>query len=135
MNMMMKNKTRPILSLAAGALLAFGLTAPAMAQNAHVHGAARLELTVDGQRVSLRLESPLQNLLGFEHAPRTDREKAAVKTMTERLGRPDELFALTAAARCKAGTTHIDAPVLGLVGAPAAGGRAGCHLQPVGKRP
>jgi hypothetical protein len=122
MNMIMVDKPFPIRTLAAGAVLAFGLMAPATAtaQHAHVHGVARLELAVDGQRVSLRLESPLENLLGFERAPRTDKEKVAVRSMAERLARPDALFALTAAARCTAASTRIDAPVVGLAGKPGA---------------
>ncbi len=106
--------TRSVTSLVAVAALALGMTSPVAAQHAHVHGTARLYLAVDQQRVNFRLESPLENLLGFERAPRTEKETAAVKSMAERLARPDALFALTAAARCTAGGVRIDAPVAGL---------------------
>jgi len=108
--------TRSVTSLVAVAALALGMTSPVAAQHAHVHGTARLYLAVDQQRVNFRLESPLENLLGFERAPRTEKETAAVKSMAERLARPDALFALTAAARCTAGTVRIHAPVVGLAG-------------------
>lgn len=122
MNMIMADKLFTLRLLAAGAALAFGLmaAATATAQHAHVHGVARLEVAIDGQRVSLRLESPLESLLGFERAPRTDKEKVAVRSMAERLARPDALFALTAAARCTAGPALVDAPVVGLAGKPGA---------------
>ncbi len=109
------HNTLPVPFLVA-AVLTLGATVPAVAQHAHVHGTARLELAVDQQRVSLHLESPLENLLGFERAPRTEKERSAVKSMAERLARPDALFGLTAAARCTAGQVRVEAPVVGLAG-------------------
>lgn len=38
-------------------------------EKAHQHGVAILEVAVDGGTLRLRLESPLNNLAGFEHAP------------------------------------------------------------------
>ena len=108
------NNTRSVPSLGAALLVSVSMAAPAVAQHAHVHGAARLEISVDQQRVNLRLESPLESLLGFERAPRTEKERTAVKAMAERFARPDALFVLTPAARCVVGTSRIDAPVAGL---------------------
>ena len=39
---------------------------------AHVHGVARIDLAVDGDQLTLSLEMPLDNLVGFEHAPVVD---------------------------------------------------------------
>ena len=38
---------------------------------------------VDGAQPETSLESPLDNLLGFEHAPRTDKPRAAAATKAE----------------------------------------------------
>jgi hypothetical protein len=80
--------------------------------HAHVHGVAKLEVAVDGGNVDLRLESPLDNLLGFERAPRNDKERAAVATMRARLNQGETLFAPTAAARCRQVSARVDAPTL-----------------------
>lgn len=92
------------------------------AGHAHVHGAARLEVAVEGAELHIRLESPLDNLLGFEHAPRTDQERAAVAALRKALADPARLFAPTAAAACVAAPPVVSAPVLE---APAKGKAAG----------
>lgn len=44
--------------------------------SAHEHGRALIQAAFEGTRIDLVLESPAYNLAGFEHAPRTDNEKA-----------------------------------------------------------
>ncbi|GAA4033211.1 DUF2796 domain-containing protein [Actimicrobium antarcticum] len=88
---------------------------------AHVHGLAMLQVTQDQNTVSIDLDSPLGNLLGFERAPDTDKQKQAVQQMIEKLRQPEKLFALTAAAQCTAGPVQLTAPVLQL-GVPEKGG-------------
>ncbi|MCH8499932.1 MAG: DUF2796 domain-containing protein [Marinobacter sp.] len=46
---------------------------------AHVHGEARLQVALEGQTAELILNSPADNLLGFEHAPRNDAQRDALK--------------------------------------------------------
>jgi hypothetical protein len=79
---------------------------------AHVHGVATLDVAIEGERVTLEFSTPLDNLVGFERAPRTDKEKARVAEALARLGKPEDLFVPSAAARCKPGPVKIDAPVL-----------------------
>jgi len=45
---------------------------------AHVHGEATGTLVVDGRLVELELTLPGYNLVGFEHAPRTSEQQAAL---------------------------------------------------------
>ena len=52
---------------------------------AHVHGEALGTLAVDGARLELELELPGYNLVGFEHAPRTPEQKAAMDSALEYL--------------------------------------------------
>lgn len=108
-------------------LMALGLliliqAAPAHAAPAHVHGEARLEVVIDGDSLSLRLDSPLDGLLGFERRPRTDLEKQAVRTMKAKLETPDRLFLLPAGAACAAVPPRIASPVF-------ADGAASGHLD------
>lgn len=85
---------------------------PAFAHKSHVHGVGKLEVVVDGEHLRLRLESPLDNLLGFERAPRDDKERAAVRDMTAKLRQGDRLFVPTAAARCRLAEVAIESRVL-----------------------
>jgi hypothetical protein len=84
---------------------------------AHVHGEARLQVIQDENTVTINLESPLHNLLGFEYAPRTDKQKQTVQAMADKLRQPETWFVLTPDAQCKAGPVQLTAPVLNLGGA------------------
>lgn len=100
--------------LAAGAVL---LSFPALAQraqHAHVHGKVELGIAVDGPSITIEMESPLDNLLGFERAPRTDVEKNAVEQMVARLRAADHLFQIDPAAGCKLGPVQLESAALGL---------------------
>jgi hypothetical protein len=90
------------------------------AAGAHEHGVARLDVALEGTRLTLQLETPLDNLLGFERAPRTDAERQRVQVLLQRLRAPEGLFRADAAAACKAGAVTLEAPVLGLGPAPQA---------------
>jgi len=81
-------------------------------------------VAVDGNTLTLHLESPLDNLLGFEHAARTDKEKAAVGGMVERLNKADGLFVTTAAAGCKPAAVQLESPLLQPPKTTGAGGHA-----------
>lgn len=73
---------------------------PAGAADKHVHGHAAVDVAVDGNRLLVVFESPLDNLVGFEHAPRNDKQKDAVRRMAAELNKPEQHFVPTAAARC-----------------------------------
>lgn len=79
---------------------------------AHVHGTAKLEVAVDGKMLSIHLESPLDNVVGFEHAPRTAKERASADRALALLKRGDTLFTPTPAAGCKLVEATVSAPVL-----------------------
>jgi hypothetical protein len=73
---------------------------------------ATLQVAVDGNTLALNLEVPLDNLLGFEHVPRTEKEKAAVRDMVERLNQAERLFVPTPAAHCKPVSVKLESLVL-----------------------
>lgn len=83
----------------------------AQGHKAHSHGVARLEVTIDGPAITLRLESPLESLLGFERAPRNDAERGQVHAMAQAL-RAGNAFVPTAAARCRIERVELKSPVL-----------------------
>jgi Protein of unknown function (DUF2796) len=84
---------------------------PAYAARPHVHGNATLEIAIEGQRVTVEFSTPLDNLVGFERAPRTAQEKLLANQTMERLRKPEDLFVPTAAARCTRIAAGVDAPV------------------------
>lgn len=100
-------------SLLLSALLA---AAPALAADkgasrhhqAHQHGAARLEVTLDGGALQIALDSPAENLLGFEHAARTDTQKKTVARVEQQLKQPAQLFTPVAAAGCQAEPPRVE---------------------------
>ena len=84
----------------------------AYAAGPHEHGAATLHVAVEGDRLHLELSSPLENLVGFERAPRNEKETAAVKAMAERLREPERLFVPTPDAKCTRASVDLESPVL-----------------------
>ncbi|TXT24096.1 MAG: ABC-type metal ion transport system periplasmic component/surface adhesin [Rhodocyclaceae bacterium] len=94
--------------------LFFGLTvAIADAAPAHVHGEARLEISIDGEQLVIALESPLDSLLGFEHLPRDAGERQAVESMAAKLKEAGKVLVPSAAAQCASTGVELESPVLG----------------------
>lgn len=98
---------RTLLALAAPFLLSAPLV---YAEHAHVHGVAQLDIAIDGNMLQLDFDSPLDNLVGFEHAPRNEKEKQALRAAAEKLRKPATLFSPTAAARCIPQSPQITMP-------------------------
>lgn len=89
-----------------------GAVGAAAAPRAHTHGAAELQVVVEGERLEIALEAPLEVLLGFEHAPATEAQRNAVRAMAQRLRDPAPLFVLPAAARCALQSVSLQSPAL-----------------------
>ena len=85
---------------------------PVTAHGPHEHGAARLNVAVDGPTVAIDLESPLANALPFEHAPSTPAQREAVQNMAAALHRADKIFILPAAAQCRLKTVTLQSEAL-----------------------
>jgi hypothetical protein len=68
----------------------------------HVHGGATLALVVEDNEITAELETPLYNLLGFEHAPDTDAQRAAVGEAVAILSDATLILGLDPKAGCEA---------------------------------
>ena len=68
--------------------------------DAHEHGTTEAELAIEGATLSLALYAPGADIVGFEHPPRTEADKAAVAAAIATLSQPQTLFVLPAAAGC-----------------------------------
>ena len=86
------------------------LSLPAHAQ--HAHGEGKLEVVIDKGDIAIDLELPLDAAVGFERAPKNEREKAALATAEKVLG-DAALFVPTPAANCKAQAPRVVMPAFG----------------------
>jgi len=68
--------------------------------DAHVHGVAQLNVAVDRDHLLIELDTPAMNLVGFEHPPNTDEQRAAVDAARRTLNDGDKLFAPNPEADC-----------------------------------
>lgn len=80
---------------------------------AHEHGAAELDVALDGSVLEIELRSPAMNLVGFEHAPSRDEDKRKIADARQRLEKPDALFGLPSAAGCTLAKTELESPLFG----------------------
>lgn len=69
--------------------------------DAHLHGAATLNVAVEDNSLYVELTSPAIDIVGFEHQPKSDEQKAAVSQAIATLEAGTELFALPDAAGCR----------------------------------
>ncbi len=75
---------------------------------AHVHGEAEFAAALDGPQLVVELRSAAWNILGFEHEPRTDGEKAAAAQAQRSLLDGAALFGPSADAGCTQTDADID---------------------------
>lgn len=92
----------------------------AFAQHHHSHGVGQLGIVVEPGQLTLELEIPQHDLVGFERAPQTAREQLTVQAVLDKLKQPERLFTPAAAAQCTLLEKTIEAPLL--TGGQAAGG-------------
>jgi hypothetical protein len=81
-----------------------GSTGPAAAQQrelgAHEHGKGTLNIALEGSRLTMELEAPGVDIVGFEHKAKSAKDKTAVANAKKQLAKPLALFKLPAAAGC-----------------------------------
>jgi len=94
---------------------AFILAVPALAEETthrqlgpHVHGQGTLDIAIEGKKVELELVAPGMDIVGFEHIPSTDDQKAAVEKAKAKLTDVLSVFKLPAAAKCKVDTANVE---------------------------
>ena len=115
-------------------LLLLPLASLTLAQpQAHTHGLLALDVAIDAQSLTLSMEAPLDNFLGFERAPRTDAERKSVAALVRRLNAADTLFIPDPKAECRLSSVTLESKVLGLGAAekPAAGASVATAKAPV----
>jgi hypothetical protein len=99
--------SRSSIALLAGAAL--GLAAPLLPaagdadfiqRGAHLHGKVVVNVALDGPLLSVELDAPAINVVGFEHAPRTDAQKREVAAVDRWLASGVGIIGVPPAAGC-----------------------------------
>ncbi len=94
-----------------GATTALAVHAEEFEQHgAHEHGKITINAALDRQELSIELDAPADNVVGFEHAPRTDAETAAVRDAEKLLKNAQGLFGFPPAAQCHFAGSQVTAP-------------------------
>ncbi len=92
----------------AALMSSFSIAASAQSLDAHEHGHSELSIAVEGSKVVIELEAPGADIVGFEYAPKSDDDKAAVEAAKAKLSKPIELLGIAAAAGCKGVSTEVE---------------------------
>jgi hypothetical protein len=116
-----------IRAFAAAALCCAGWTHGA-ALGPHEHGVVRLDIAVEPGRLTILLDSPLDNLIGFEHAPRSADEQRRADAAIAGLKDEASLFRIDPAAQCRPGPVELSSAALKL-GTPDASDAAAGHAD------
>ena len=69
--------------------------------SAHEHGHGNFNIAIEGKRVSMELEAPGADIVGFEHKAETKEQKAAVSSAEAKLKSIANVVGLPTAAGCK----------------------------------
>ena len=84
------------------------------AGKAHAHGNATLDVVVEPQKLTIQVSSPLDNLIGFERAPRSDKERQQTDAAIARLKAAEALFGIDPSAQCKPSKVELSSAALKL---------------------
>lgn len=75
--------------------------------DSHEHGAALMNVAIDNDSLLIELETPWNNLVGFEHAPGNEEQEEMVHEAMEALEEPEDLFDI-AGGGCEHTSTTIE---------------------------
>jgi Protein of unknown function (DUF2796) len=73
----------------------------------HEHGVGNLNIAVEGTKVSMELEVPGMDIVGFEYVAKTPKQKAAVEKAKKQLLAPLAIFKFPAAANCSVQQANV----------------------------
>ena len=82
----------------------------AHAAGAHEHGVASLNVARSGSELLIELDSPLDNFVGFEHAPGNAEQKRRLADALAVLRDPARVVSLPDAAACRLVEAEVDDP-------------------------
>jgi len=75
--------------------------------DAHEHGHGMFRMVIEDDHAIMEMAVPAFDIVGFEHAPSTAAQRAAMADAAATLSRPDVLFAMPEDAGCAIGQVEI----------------------------
>ncbi|SDT94436.1 DUF2796 domain-containing protein [Halopseudomonas salegens] len=78
---------------------------------AHAHGVAHLNLVLQGAELAVELDSPADNILGFEYLPTSNADKATAKAAMDTLRQADAIISLPSTADCALDDVTLKSPI------------------------
>ena len=74
----------------------------------HEHGHAKMQIAMENNIINIEVDVPGESIVGFEHAAKTDEQKAAVAAAIKQLSDADAVFKLPSAAGCKVASADVE---------------------------
>ena len=71
-------------------------------------GQGTLDIAIEGKKIDMELVAPGMDIVGFEHMPSTDEQKALIEKAKAKLTDVLAVFKLPAAAQCKAEAANVE---------------------------
>ena len=68
--------------------------------DAHEHGVGTLNIAFEGNTVAMEFHAPGSDIVGFEYAAESAKDRAAIDAAVATLARPADLFVMPAGAEC-----------------------------------
>ncbi len=104
---------RPLILLIILSLTSVGLAETTIEQHPpHEHGAASLTIALDANTLQIDLESPADNIFGFEYAPSSKDDKNKIKDAVTQLKDAEALFSIPEGAHCHLDQVTVSSPML-----------------------
>ena len=69
-------------------------------KDSHEHGAAKLMMAMEGQKLQVEFEVPSESLIGFEHFPKSQSNRKNFNEAIKILSDPSKLFSMPIKAEC-----------------------------------
>ena len=76
----------------------------------HVHGLIKLGIVLEGGALAVSLNAPLSDVVGFEHAPESDEQRARIRQAAATLSNAQSMFGLAESAACTVSALSVDGP-------------------------
>ncbi|MGI9357209.1 MAG: DUF2796 domain-containing protein [Rhizobiaceae bacterium] len=75
--------------------------------DSHEHGHVTLQIAIEKNQMNIAFEAPGESIVGFEHAAKTDDQKAKVEAAREQLSDSAALFVLPPEAGCEVTSADV----------------------------
>jgi hypothetical protein len=78
--------------------------------SAHQHGVTTINVAIEKQQLDVSIESPAIDMLGFEHAPGSEKDRTAIQRIATLLRKGNLLFIPNSTAQCSLRSQTVAQP-------------------------